>query len=132
MKALILAGGSGTRLRPLTYSLPKQLIPVANTPIILYAVEHLKNCGINDIGVIISPETGYQIIEALNRNCEDISFTFIEQSEPLGIAHAVKVSQNYLKDSPFIMYLGDNMIGSGIQNILDDFTRANSDASILL
>ena len=68
MKALILAGGSGTRLRPLTHSLPKQLIPIANKPIILYAIEHLKQAGINDIGIILSPETGEQIIRVLNEN----------------------------------------------------------------
>ena len=132
MKALILAGGSGTRLRPLTYSLPKQLIPIANKPIILYAIQHIVEAGLNDIGIVISPETGHQIISAIDEHCKDISITYIKQEQPLGLAHAVKIAKPYLKDSPFIMYLGDNMIGGGVKNILDEFESSNSEASILL
>ena len=132
MKALILAGGSGTRLRPLTHSLPKQLIPIANKPIILYAIEHLKQAGINDIGIILSPETGEQIIQVLNEYCTNVSLTYIKQEKPLGLAHAVKTAKNYLGDSSFIMYLGDNMIGGGVSNIIDEFNSSKSDAAILL
>lgn len=132
MKALILAGGSGTRLRPLTHSLPKQLIPIANKPIILYAIEHLKQAGINDIGIILSPETGEQIIQVLNEYCTNVSLTYIKQEKPLGLAHAVKTAKNYLGDSSFIMYLGDNMIGGGVTNIIDEFNSSKSDAAILL
>ena len=96
MKALILAGGSGTSLRPLTHSLPKQLIPIANKPIILYAIEHLKQAGINDIGIILSPETGEQIIQVLNEYCTNVSLTYIKQEKPLGLAHAVKTAHNVL------------------------------------
>tara|TARA_B100000029_G_scaffold515981_1_gene625913 strand:+ start:945 stop:2078 length:1134 start_codon:yes stop_codon:yes gene_type:complete len=132
MKALILAGGSGTRLRPLTHSLPKQLIPIANKPIILYAIEHLKQAGINDIGIILSPETGNQIIRVLNENCTNVSLTYVYQEKPLGLAHAVKTAENYLGDSSFIMYLGDNMIGGGVTNMIEEFNSSKSDAAILL
>lgn len=132
MKALILAGGTGTRLRPLTHSLPKQLIPIANKPIILYAIEHIKQAGISDIGIILSPETGEQIIRVLNENCTNVSLTYITQEKPLGLAHAVKTAKNYLGDSSFIMYLGDNMIGGGVTKIIEEFNSSKSDAAILL
>ncbi len=132
MKALVLSGGKGTRLRPLTYTVPKQLIPVANKPILLYVMDDIRNAGIQDVGVVVSPETGDQIKEALCQSCADLRFTFIQQEQPLGLAHAVKVSQGYLGDDSFVMYLGDNLIGDGIRGFVEMFQTSHSDAVILL
>ncbi|HEU4340199.1 MAG TPA: glucose-1-phosphate thymidylyltransferase [Candidatus Binatia bacterium] len=131
MKALVLAGGTGTRLRPLTYTVPKQLIPVANRPILFYVMQHIREAGIRDVGVIISPETGSQIRDFLSKNTH-LNFTYILQEQPLGLAHAVKVARDYLQDSPFVMYLGDNLIGHGIRDFVDGRQSSNPDAVILL
>ncbi len=132
MKALVLAGGRGTRLRPLTHTMAKQLMPVANKPILYYALTHLHEAGVKQVGVIISPETGDQIRKALCENPWGIEFTFILQHEPLGLAHAVKIARPYLADDPFVMYLGDNLIGNGIGEFVDCFHKSKSDAVILL
>ncbi len=133
MKGLILSGGRGTRLRPLTYSLPKQLVSVANKPILHYVVENLLQAGIGEIGVIISPETGEQIKKSLmEAGFRGVNFTFILQKEPLGLAHAVKVARDFLGEESFVMYLGDNLIGSGIQDLVKEFTEESPDALILL
>lgn len=132
MKALVLSGGKGTRLRPLTYTIPKQLIPIANKPILSYVMEHIREAGIEDVGVVVSPETGRQIQEALEKSWFDLRFTYIQQAEPLGLAHAVKVSRDYLGDDPFVMYLGDNLIGDGIAGFIEGFRSAQAEAAILL
>ena len=132
MKALVLSGGKGTRLRPLTYTVPKQLIPVANKPILLYVMDDIRSAGIQEVGVVVSPETGDQIKEALCQSCADLRLTFIQQEQPLGLAHAVKVSQEYLGDDSFVMYLGDNLIGDGIRGFVEKFQTSRSDAAILL
>jgi glucose-1-phosphate thymidylyltransferase len=132
MKALVLAGGTGTRLRPLTYTTAKQLMPVANKPILHYAVQHLHEAGLKQVGVIISPETGDQIRKALSENPWGIDFTFILQPKPAGLAHAVKIARPYLADDPFVMYLGDNLIGNGISEFVDCFYKSKPDALILL
>jgi glucose-1-phosphate thymidylyltransferase len=132
MKGLVLSGGKGTRLRPLTYTTAKQLIPVANRPILYYVMQHIQDAGIEDVGVIISPETGTQIKEALTRARFDLKLTFILQEQPLGLAHAVKVARSYLGNDPFIMYLGDNLIGDGINQLVGSFLQSNADAVILL
>ena len=133
-KALILAGGKGTRLRPLTYAMAKQLVPVANKPILFYALDTLYNGGVRDYGIIISPETGDDIQAHVHRwKQDDVEITFITQNEPLGLAHAVKVAQPYLGDSKFIMYLGDNLINADIGALIDAFVQDPScDASIML
>lgn len=118
MKGLILSGGKGSRLRPLTFTRAKQLIPIANKPNLLYVVEDLKAAGITDIGVVISPETGDEI-----RRCLGEGFTWIVQEEPRGLAHAVKTARPFLGDSPFVMYLGDNLLSGGIGHLVEDFVR---------
>ena len=132
MKALVLAGGTGTRLRPLTYTMAKQLVPVANKPVLHYVMQHLADDGIKQIGVIIAQETGEQIRDALSSNPWDVNFTFIEQAEPLGLAHAVKVSRDFLGDDPFIMYLGDNLLEEGIGEFRKRFEDSGADSMILL
>jgi glucose-1-phosphate thymidylyltransferase len=132
MKALVLAGGKGTRLRPLTYSLPKQLIPVANRPVLHYVMDQIGRTGVRQVGVIISPETGSEIRDALRANPWGFEFRFIEQAEPLGLAHAVACARGFLGDAPFVMYLGDNLLGEGIVDFVAGFERASVAASILL
>ncbi len=133
MKGLILSGGRGTRLRPLTYSLPKQLVSVANKPIIHYVVENLLEAGIEEMGVIISPETGQQVRKSLlDAGFQRARFTFILQEKPLGLAHAVKTAKDFLGNENFVMYLGDNLIGSGIKDFVEEFKRTAPAALILL
>ncbi|MBL8148837.1 MAG: glucose-1-phosphate thymidylyltransferase [Blastocatellia bacterium] len=132
MKALVLSGGKGTRLRPLTHTLPKQLLPVAGKPILHFVMEQIKDAGINDVGVVISPETGDSIRKNLEENPWQHNFTFIKQEVPLGLAHAVKVSREFLQDDPFLMYLGDNLIGGSIRSFVENFEKENLDATILL
>ncbi|MDR7420338.1 MAG: glucose-1-phosphate thymidylyltransferase [Armatimonadota bacterium] len=132
MKALVLAGGTGTRLRPLTHTLPKQLVPVANRPVLHYVMRHLREAGLRQVGVVISPETGPQIRRALEANPWALDFTFIVQDRPAGLAHAIGVARGYLADEPFVMYLGDNLIGQGIREFTRSLEATGADAAILL
>ncbi len=132
MKALVLSGGKGTRLRPLTHTLPKQLLPVAAKPILYFVMEQIKDAGIKDVGVIIAPETGDMIKQALEENPWNHNFNFILQDKPMGLAHAVKIAQDFLQDDPFLMYLGDNLIGDSVKSFVKSFVEENLDAIILL
>lgn len=131
MKGLILSGGLGTRLRPMTFSQQKQLIPVANKPVLFYAIEDLIEAGISDIGIIVGPNKE-QVMETVNGSDWDANISFIDQDEPLGLAHTIKISKDFLKDDPFVMYLGDNILRRGVVDFVNDFNNSDCEASILL
>lgn len=132
MKALVLSGGKGTRLRPLTFTIAKQLIPVANKPILGYVMDQVSQAGIKDAAVIIAPETGEYVKDYVEDGSDwGINVTYFRQ-EPLGLAHAVKTAESFLGDDPFVMCLGDNLLGEGINKLVDKFDKENLDALILL
>lgn len=132
MKALILAGGKGTRLRPITYSIAKQLVPVANKPVIEYGIEAIRETGIDDIGFIVG-DAEAEIRQALGDGSRwDARFTYIRQDAPLGLAHAVATAREFLGQERFIVYLGDNLVKGGVSELVSDFMRGEGDASILL
>ena len=132
MKGLILSGGKGTRLRPLTYTSAKQLVPVANKPVLFYGIESLAEAGIRDIGIVVG-DTQAEIRAAVgDGSAWGVSITYIEQDAPRGLAHAVLISEPFIGAEPFVMYLGDNLLNKGITNFVEEFVRERPAAQILL
>ncbi|MFF6782509.1 glucose-1-phosphate thymidylyltransferase [Streptomyces sp. NPDC012510] len=124
MKALVLAGGSGTRLRPFSYSMPKQLVPIANKPVLAHVLQNIKNIGVTEIGVIVG-DWAPEISDVMGYGAQcGTQVTYIRQDRPLGLAHCVDIARDFLGDDDFVMYLGDNMLPDGITAIADEF-RAN-------
>jgi len=152
MKALVLAGGRGTRLRPITHTSAKQLVPVANKPVLFYGLEAIRDAGITDVGIVVSDpremlqpdrRTGQQVTVMVNSQAEiraavgdgsafGLRVSYIEQEAPLGLAHAVKISRSWIDGEPFVMYLGDNLIRDGISPFVKEFMAEKPDAQILL
>jgi len=132
MKGLILSGGKGTRLRPLTFTQAKQLVPVANKPVLFYGIESLKEAGISEIGIIVG-DTKEEIMQATGDGSRwGLNISYIEQDAPLGLAHAVKISERFLNGEPFVMYLGDNILKSGITSLVEEFKQKKPNSLILL
>ena len=132
MKGLILSGGKGTRLRPLTYTSAKQLVPIANKPVLFYGIEAMADAGIRNIGIVVG-DTHAEIRAAVGDGSRwGVRVTYIEQDAPRGLAHAVKISRAFIGDDPFVMYLGDNLLDKGITHFVEEFDRERPAAQILL
>jgi glucose-1-phosphate thymidylyltransferase len=133
LKGLILSGGKGTRLRPITHTSAKQLVPVANKPVLFYGIEAMAEAGIEQVGIVIAPETGAEIEAAAGDGSRfGVQITYVPQAEPLGLAHAVLTAEPFLGSSPFVMYLGDNLLQGGISDLVAAFREHEPDALILL
>jgi glucose-1-phosphate thymidylyltransferase len=132
MKGLVLSGGKGTRLYPLTYTSAKQLIPVANKPVLFRVIEAIRDAGITDIGIVVG-DTADEIKRAVGRGGQwGVDITYIQQDEPLGLAHAVKISRDFLGDERFVMFLGDNVIEGGISPLIAQFAESDHNCQIVL
>lgn len=132
MKALILCGGKGTRLRPITHTSAKQLVPIANKPILFYALEAMVEARIREVGVVVG-DTKREIQEAVGDGARwGLQVSYIEQEAPLGLAHAVRIAEGFLKNDPFVMYLGDNLVKDGIRSLVEEFVQLQPNSQILL
>ncbi len=133
LKGLILSGGKGTRLRPITHTSAKQLVPVANKPVLFYGIQAMAQAGIAEVGIIIAPETGEEIQAAAGDGERfGVKLTYIVQDQPAGLAHAVLTAEAFLGESSFVMYLGDNLLQGGIEELVSTFREHEPDALILL
>jgi len=132
VKGLVLSGGAGTRLRPITHTSAKQLVPVANKPVLFYGLEAMRAAGIDDVGIVVG-ETRAEIEAAVGDGSRfGLRVTYLPQEAPLGLAHAVLIAEAFLGESPFVMYLGDNLLKEGIAPFVREFERSAPDALILL
>lgn len=132
MKGLILSGGKGTRLRPLTYTAAKQLVPVANKPVLFYAVEDLVEAGVTDLGIVVG-DTHEQIKAAVGDGSKfGAKATYIEQAAPLGLAHAVKIAESFIGKERFVLFLGDNFIREGVASFIREFEESSANAMVLV
>jgi glucose-1-phosphate thymidylyltransferase len=132
LKGLVLSGGAGTRLRPITHTSAKQLVPVANKPVLFYGLEALRDAGIRDVGIVVG-DTHAEIEAAVGDGSQfGLAVTYIRQEAPLGLAHALLTAEDYLGDAPFVMYLGDNLLRDGIRGLVDQFRAGDADAMVLL
>ena len=130
LKGLLLAGGHGTRLRPLTYTGNKHMLPIANKPMLLYGLEHLRNAGIKEIGVILGPvKEGVKDVLG-DGSSFGVEITYIDQPEPKGLAHAVLISEDFMQDEPFVMYLGDNLLRQGVTEFTGTFEQKRADCVV--
>jgi glucose-1-phosphate thymidylyltransferase len=133
VRGVVLAGGTGSRLRPITYSMAKQLIPVANKPIIEYGLEDLAEAGITEVGIIVSPETGREVEAAVGDGARlGLRLTYIVQERPLGLAHALKTALPFVDGDDCLMYLGDNLLKDGVREVVADFAARRPNCQILL
>lgn len=133
MKGLILSGGKGTRLRPLTYTRAKQLIPLANKPVLVRVIETIRDASVKEIGIVVGGSTAAEIEETLGDGSQwGVELTFIHQESPDGLAHAVKISEDFLQDESFVMFLGDNAIEGGISQLIRDFESHDWNSQIVL
>ena len=133
MKGVLLSGGTGSRLRPITHTGPKQLVPVANKPVLEYAIEDFKEAGITEIGVILGHKGREEIQELLGDGSSyDVDITYIVQGNPLGLAHAAGCAKDFVGDDDFVMYLGDNILKEGITDLVESFTSGDYEAGIAL
>ncbi|MDJ0923768.1 MAG: glucose-1-phosphate thymidylyltransferase [Acidimicrobiia bacterium] len=133
MKGVVLAGGTGSRLRPITFSMAKQLVPVANKPILFYGLEDLAEAGIEEVGVIIAPQTGDEIRRTVGDGDRfGLSIEYIVQDEPLGLAHALKTALPFVDGDDVLMYLGDNLVKQGVADVVRDFNEDRPNCQILL
>lgn len=133
MKGVVLSGGSGTRLRPITFSMPKQLVPVANTPILHYGLRDMAAAGITEVAIIVSPETGDVIRTSVGDGAElGLDVTYVVQQEPLGLAHALGCALPWVDGDDVLMYLGDNIVKRGVADVVDDYLGNDANCQILL
>ena len=133
MKALITAGGKGTRLRPITNTHNKHLIPIANKPMISYAIEAVAEAGIREIGIVINPDTGAELQRALGGGeAWGIKLSYVMQEAPLGLAHVVRVARDFIGNEPFVFYLGDNVIVGGVQRFIEQFSASGDQCRLVL
>ena len=132
MKALVLAGGSGTRLRPITHTSAKQLIPVANKPVLFYGLEQLRDAGVIDVGIVVG-ETAAEVKAAVgDGSALGVHVTYLQQEAPLGLAHGVLIAREFLGDDDFIMLLGDNFLIGGLSQFVSDFINSDTEVQLLL